>query len=77
MGIFCCIFSAHLLEVRRSKRFFCLQASTVATVCTMEASYQLAVNEEDLEKCLNYCRSVKPMVDKTLGDIWILDLPKY
>jgi len=33
-----------------------LEASTVATVCTMEASYQLAVSEEDLKKCLNYCR---------------------
>ena len=35
-----------------------VQASTVATVCTMEASYQLAVSEEDLEKCLYYCRLV-------------------
>ena len=35
-----------------------MQASTVATVCTMEASYQLAVTDEDLEKCLNYCRLV-------------------
>ena len=30
----------------------------MATVCTMEASYQLAVSEEDLEKSLNYCRLV-------------------
>jgi len=35
-----------------------LEGSTVATVCTMEASYQLAVSEEDLEKCLYYCRLV-------------------
>ena len=38
----------------------------MATVCTMEASYQLAVTEEDLEKCLNYCRSVQRMVEKSL-----------
>ena len=43
-----------------------LQASTVATVCSMEASYQLAVTEEDLEKCLNYCRSVQPRMMKHL-----------
>ena len=55
------------LEVRGSKRLFScrmLQASTVATVCTMEASYQLAVTEEDLEKCLNYCRFVQHILEK-------------
>ena len=38
----------------------------MATVCSMEASYQLAVTEEDLEKCLNYCRSVQPRMMKHL-----------
>ena len=33
-----------------------LERSTVATVRQMEDSYQLAVAEEDMEKCLNYCR---------------------
>jgi len=33
-----------------------LEASTVAMVRGMEDSYQLAVAEEESEKCLNYCR---------------------
>ena len=33
-----------------------LERRTVSTVRQMEDSYQLAVAEEDMEKCLNYCR---------------------
>ena len=37
----------------------------------MEASYQLAVTEEDLEKCLNYCRSLQLMMETCLVTLGI------